>query len=135
MQKKIVILILIIFGLAAIFFLINLLPKIKATPEIQVETPEYNFGDIPQQKVEKALWIKNIGNAPLEIKRVSTSCGCTAASIDKTTINPGESANLTITFDPTEMEEVGSVEKVVYVRSNDTANDEVAITIKMNVIK
>lgn len=139
MRKKIVIviLILIIFGLAAIFFLINLLPKIKAAPEIQVEATEYNFGDIPQKKVQKVLWVKNSNgdDDPLEIKRVSTSCGCTTASIDKTTINPGESANLTITFDPTEMGEIGPVEKVVYVRSNDPVNDEIAITIKMNVIK
>lgn len=135
MQKNIVVLILIILGLAAIFFLAYLLPKIKAAPKIQVETPEYDFGDIPQQKAEKVLRVKNVGAVSLEIKRVSTSCGCTKATIDKTVIEPNQGANLTITFDPTEMGEIGPVEKVVYVRSNDPVNDEIAITIKMNVIK
>jgi capsular polysaccharide biosynthesis protein len=143
-MQKIVKIGLIIFGAALILFSakyifqnyykIYVSPVEKNAPKLQAETLEYNFGDIPQQKVSRVLRVKNIGIQPLEIKNVSTSCGCTTASIDKTTIAPNETANLTIAFDPNLMGEIGPVEKVVYIRSNDPLNEEVAITIKMNVV-
>lgn len=134
-MQKIVKIFLLILVLALVLAAVFLFAHRLTGPKIQAETLEYNFGDIPRQKVEKTLWIKNIGSAPLEIRRVSTSCGCTKAAIDKTMIEPGQTANLTITFDPTEMEEIGPVEKIVYIRSNDPLNDETAITIKMYVVK
>lgn len=123
-------LLMLVLGLMIIFLFF---PKI-ISPKIQIETVEYDFGDISQQKAEKVLWVKNAGRQTLEIKRVSTSCGCTTASIDKTSIAAGESANLTITFDPNLMGEIGPVEKVVYIRSNDPTNEEATITVKMNVV-
>lgn len=131
MQKNTIFaLIMLVLGLAAIYLF---LPRI-ISPKIEVETAEYDFGNIPQQKVSHVLRIKNSGKQPLEITRVSTSCGCTTASIDKTSLPAGGSANLTITFDPNLMGEVGPVEKVVYIRSNDPANEEASITVKMNVV-
>ncbi len=45
------------------------------------------------------------GKEPLVIKGVPTSCACTSAKIDKTSLNPGDTATITVTFDPNLHEE------------------------------
>jgi len=92
----------------------------EGEPGIKVSPSSYDFGEVPYAEVEKVFTVANNGSAPLEIKAVSTSCGCTEASMNKSTINPGESAELLVTFDPSIMEgEVsGKVYREVYILSN-----------------
>lgn len=107
------------------------------TPKIEITPGSYDFGVIPYEKVEHTFSVKNEGTAPLEIKGVSTSCGCTKAAVESETIMPGEATNLLVTFDPNIMgdNEVGEILRVIYVKSNDPSQPEVEVEIMANVKK
>ncbi|MBN1781831.1 DUF1573 domain-containing protein [bacterium] len=54
-----------------------------------------NFGDVESGTVLKGeIQFVNTGNDQVRIKRVNTSCGCTAAHIDKMFFEPGETATI-----------------------------------------
>lgn len=123
--------------IAAVFYgSYNLHGSVGGSPRIQVTPNSYNFGDIPKELVEHTFVVKNIGNSPLLIKRISTSCGCTKATIDSEEILPNQAANLLVTMDPNLMEEEieGDVLRIVYIKSNDPDNPETEIEIRANVV-
>jgi hypothetical protein len=108
-------------------------PKIKVIPET------YNFGNIPPEKVSHTFSVENIGESTLEIFKVSTSCGCTTASIDRRMIEPGESAKMVVNFDPTlhrssKKREVAQTKRTIYIRSNDPEIPEKTIYITATVV-
>ncbi|HID27167.1 MAG TPA: DUF1573 domain-containing protein [Methanosarcinales archaeon] len=106
----------------------------KGDPKIQVTPKSYDFGNIPKESVNYTFMVKNIGKGTLKIKGVTTSCGCTKASIDSETIKPGQSTNLLVTFDPNSMNITGPVYRIVYIKSNDLEQLEVEVEITANVI-
>ena len=84
--------------------------------------------------------VKNTGAEPLEIFRLSTSCGCTQAEMKdgQTVIAAGESAEMSVSFDPAvhkDDTDLGELTRVVYIRTNDVSQPETEVTIKANVIK
>jgi hypothetical protein len=71
-----------------------------AAPELSVVEATYNFGTIAQgKKVLHNFVIRNTGDAPLQIKEVTVSCGCTAAKPSSPTIAPGKSGEIQVIFD------------------------------------
>ncbi|MDW7645986.1 MAG: DUF1573 domain-containing protein [Desulfuromonadales bacterium] len=87
-------------------------------PRLRAETTNFRFGEIYQgQQLEHAFRLENTGNAPLLIERIRSSCGCTAALLSEYQIEPGQSAQLRVTFDSTRFR--GPVVKTVYVYTND----------------
>ncbi|TSA34614.1 MAG: DUF1573 domain-containing protein [Porphyromonadaceae bacterium] len=79
----------------------------KLTPEQKLSAPRakldeesFNFGTItPGQPVAHDFILKNEGKDPLIIRKISTTCGCTASKPDKYEIKGGESTTLKCTFD------------------------------------
>ncbi|HYW79937.1 MAG TPA: DUF1573 domain-containing protein [Thermoguttaceae bacterium] len=66
-------------------------------PEIVVDEVEHDFGVMDQGAEGSHVFVfKNAGDAPLELKRGPTSCGCTDLDIERFTIPPGESSDVTI---------------------------------------
>jgi hypothetical protein len=64
-------------------------------PEIYCAEPVYEFGEKDNtHDVEHDFIIQNKGGAPLTIKDVKTSCGCTAAKPDKNVLAPGEQTKI-----------------------------------------
>ena len=61
--------------------------------------------------------IRNFGTADLEIKRVSTTCGCTAALADSTVVKPGASTTLRVDLQTRTYS--GKLERKILVESND----------------
>lgn len=103
-------------------------------PQIEISPKSFNFGEIEFGKVVNySFKIKNSGNDVLEIKRVATSCGCTTAKVDKEKINPGEEANVSVTYDTAAMGDgphgKGQQERIIYVKSNDPANPQITAMI------
>jgi len=89
-----------------------------AAPKISVDHAVYDFGEvIAGMTVTHTFVLTNAGDAPLVISRVWTSCGCTTTALPKTTIAPGESVDLTVTFNSTGYR--GKVGKSIYIKSND----------------
>lgn len=83
-----------------------LIPSIQKSIFSLVEK-EFDFGKIKQSgpKVEHRFTITYNGEKPVKITGTPTSCACTTAKIDKTTLSKNESATLTVTFDPNLHEE------------------------------
>ena len=88
-----------------------------AAPELTVPEGNYHFGTIPQgKKVPHNFVIRNSGDAPLQIKEVSVSCGCTAAKPSSSLIAPGKSAEIQVVFDSSNF--TGRVQKSVSLVTN-----------------
>jgi hypothetical protein len=105
-----------------------------AAPELSVDKGTYNFGTITQgKKVQHDFVIKNTGDSVLQIKEVSVSCGCTAAKPSSSTILPGKSAEIQVTFDSTSFS--GKVEKTVTVISNAGKNPSYTFNIEGNILE
>ncbi|WP_457555769.1 DUF1573 domain-containing protein [Candidatus Pyrohabitans sp.] len=109
----------------------------EGEPRVEIAPASHDFGTIGYEEVRKVFVVKNAGDAPLEIRAVSTSCGCTRAYINETVIPPGGEAELLVTFDPRlmEVEVLGKVYREVYVLTNDPSRGEVVIPITAFVAK
>ena len=71
--------------------------KADGTPQINFETYEHNFGTIAQgEKVSYTFKFRNIGDGPLQITDVTTSCGCTASKYSTEPVKPGESGTVEV---------------------------------------
>lgn len=44
--------------------------------------------------------MRNVGPEPVQIKRLTTTCSCAVAVCDRKTVNPGDSAVISVTYDP-----------------------------------
>ena len=94
-------------------------------PQISIEPALQDLGTQPQQLIDLDYTVKNTGNADLVIEKVSVSCECTTAELEKNTIPPGESAGLRVKFDPAEDNLFGDIQRIIYLRSNDPKKPEV----------
>ncbi|NNF34504.1 MAG: DUF1573 domain-containing protein [Saprospiraceae bacterium] len=66
---------------------------------ITFEEKVHYFGKIPQgEVVSKKFKFTNTGDAPLNIKSVGVTCGCTAPSYPFLPIGPGEESHITVEF-------------------------------------
>lgn len=108
----------------------------RGAPRLVVTPPSYDFGQVPSDRVSEAQFtVTNAGTAPLIIESVTTSCGCTQATISSQIIPPGESAQLDVTFDPrVHPDATGPMYRVVYVASDDPVHPETQIELRMNVV-
>ena len=103
-------------------------------PTIFFNNPDYNFGQIYKgQKVEHIYKFENRGNDTLKIKKVKTSCGCTAARLTNKTIPPGETGEIKATF--TSGSTSGNIKKSITVSSNDPDTPKYRLTISGEIIK
>jgi hypothetical protein len=87
-------------------------------PKLEVVDHDIDFGQVFQgEHFEHVFRFRNAGDEPLVIRRVRTSCGCTAALLSADTIAPGEDGEISSTFDSTGFS--GAVVKTVYLYTND----------------
>ena len=72
----------------------------NGVPEISFENRTHEFGDIMQgEKVSFTFVDKNTGTAPLIVKSVRASCGCTTPKYSKEPIEPGKEGFVEVVFD------------------------------------
>ncbi len=104
-------------------------------PAIMLQPPALDFGRVAG-RVQRTVLVRNAGRAPLQILAVSTSCGCTTASIDVENIPPGGAARLAVTFDSAAHgAEPGPASHIVYLRTNDLRMPEAEIPVSAVVVK
>ncbi len=72
----------------------------QGTAQITFEKTSHNFGSFPESspKVTCTFKFKNTGNGPLVIHQAIASCGCTVPQYPKEPIKPGESGEVTVTY-------------------------------------
>ena len=117
-------------------------------PKAEVLTSLIDIGEMKVSEVkEVSFQLKNIGNKPLQILNINSSCNCTFGQIiykDLTTkqygmhkqsgyvtdVAPGDSATVKVIYNPSIMPVYGPVSRDVYVSTNDPENPKLIFTIK-----
>jgi len=73
--------------------------KVKKRSKIKFKETTHKFGTIKTgDKISHKFKFTNTGNAPLVIKNVDVSCGCTFPSYPFLPIKPGEEGEIDVTF-------------------------------------
>lgn len=101
-----------------------------ATPGPKAQVPEttFDFGEIfEDRELTHTFVIKNIGDAPLEIKKIDSDCACTAADSDRR-IPPGGVGRIKLTIAPYSV--LHKFAKKTKVFFNDPDQGEVILTMK-----
>ncbi len=88
-----------------------------------------NAGDV----LKHTFTLKNESKKTLNIKNVTTSCGCTTSQITKTTLKLGESTDIEVKFNSKGY--FGPVQKFIYVNTDDVDNPVIRLIIKADVVK
>jgi len=112
----------------------------KLTPEQLANAPvvsftekSHDFGEMQQgDKKDFTFTIKNSGKSDLIIRRVRTSCGCTAVAPSTKTIAAGASAPIKVTFNSRGKR--GRQSKSITVITNDPKTPTTTLRITSNVI-
>ena len=93
----------------------------------------HDYGTFYEQdgKVSCSMRVVNVGDSALIIKRVKTSCGCTAGEFTRTPIAPGDTGIVTLTYNPANRP--GEFEKDAFVYTTGTTARSL-LRIKGNVI-
>jgi len=100
----------------------------RGAPDLVLDQKEIDLGPVINGELRTIeIPLHNIGEKDLVIEAVTTSCGCTTATVTPTTITPGESALLVVQFDSGAHgpEENGPVVRQVFIASNDGDEPEI----------
>lgn len=124
----------------------------QSKPKAQIDKSSADLGPMKVSD-EKSIdfVIKNIGDKPLQITGLSTSCHCTAAKViyegiesqeygmhatEATVISeisPSKQAIVRVTYRPFLMPVYGFVEREAYVETNDPQNSKITFRVTTNV--
>lgn len=117
-------------------------------PKARVNENNKNLGKMSVNDEKTAEFtIENTGDKPLQLFKVTSSCGCTLGTISINgqkspefsmhsksnwtgTLAPSEKATVEITYKPSIMPVKGSVTRSVYVSTNDPDNKELTFSVK-----
>jgi hypothetical protein len=90
---------------------------------------DYDLGTVAKGETATAeIPVRNNGTAPLLVEAVSTSCGCTEATLSSLTIAAGEQAMLRVSYDSGAHEsDEGEMERYVFIASNDPVEPDIMI--------
>ncbi|KKR71776.1 MAG: hypothetical protein UU81_C0025G0011 [Microgenomates group bacterium GW2011_GWC1_41_8] len=123
--------------------------------DVLVEKTSYDWGeiDINNGTVSQTFPIKNNGSSSLTLQNIATSCMCTTAKLTyngqtspdfgmheksnySLSVLPGESADLTVTFDPAfhGPSGVGPITRQVIVETNDPDNQQLEFSLTAQVL-
>lgn len=82
-----------------VFFLLSFLFVLKSQPEIKFDHTDHDFGEVLENTYPTTVFkFYNIGNQPLQLTNVKSSCGCTAPTWSRDPIAPGDSGEIEVVF-------------------------------------
>lgn len=104
---------------------------VAGAPQIAFDKTVYDFGSTSLvQSVTGTFTFQNNGDAVLEVQKPVTSCGCTVAAVKPDKLQPGEKGELVFTLNVAAAR--GPVEKIITVPSNDPTNQQVRLSVKVD---
>ena len=112
-----------ILGLTLLWALFVALPVLgqeqRGEARLVLERTEHNFGTIDRRggKVHAEIRLRNEGNIPLVLTRVTTSCTCLRSHFSTRPIPPGGEGVIEVDYEPLKAA-AGSFNKVVQILSN-----------------
>jgi hypothetical protein len=83
--------------------------------------------------VDYTFKFKNTGKGILEVKDVSTSCGCTVAMISSKKLEPGKEGTLRVELDTKDRE--GKMNRNITIQSNDPKEPNKTLLILADIIR
>ena len=126
-------------GIIFELLLLALLTACGPAPAGRIDLPatEAEFGTAPNTTpVTRVFEVRNTGDGVLDITGLSTSCSCTTATVSKESLEPGDVADLTVTFDPaTHSGATGQFMRQVFIRSTDPETPETVFTFRITVVE
>ena len=121
---------------AILFILLIYTPQLLSAqvsgPMISFDMETFDYGDITKGSDGVRTFVfENTGNAPLEIKAVRSSCGCTIPKKPEAPIAPGDKGEITVRYDTNR---VGVFRKTITVNTNVSSKAIIALKIRGNVL-
>lgn len=105
-----------------------LVSLVEAQPKLSIDPPDVDLGVIYSGAIKKGhATLKNIGNQPLKILNLQSSCGCTTVKRPKDVLQPNESDRIEFEFNSLGFH--GRVEKSLYIATNDPSTEYFAIKV------
>lgn len=106
---------------------------------VEITPKTVGLGKIVYGQVGQAefTFTNNTAN-PLKITRVSTSCSCTKAQIEKEILDPYESTKVKVSFDPSvhkDDHDLGDITRTIYIETDNVNFPEISADITATVIK
>lgn len=102
------------------------------TPKFQFKTEVIDYGEIKKgSDGVRVFEFTNIGDAPLIIENVYSSCGCTVPSWTKTPIAKGQTGQIQVKYNT---EIVGPIRRTISISSNADESTK-AVKIKGKVVE
>ena len=99
---------------------------------MKLSKTKHDFGSVQEGKVYiMDVTISNIGDGNLEIKNITTTCGCTVALVTDKIIKPGDKTTLKIELDTTGRE--GKFVRAVNINTNDRVQPLQTVTLFANI--
>ena len=103
-----------------ILSLIAICASLTAVAEVKIQwlETEHNFGAFDENDGEVTCEFRfvNVGDEPVRVSNVRTSCGCTTSKPPRKAIQPGDTATVSATYNP--VGRPGKFEKKIYVDMN-----------------
>lgn len=118
------------------FWMISVCVAQEAAPKpmLVFDATHHDFGKVnAERKVVHRFRATNKGQAPLQIKQIIPSCGCTYTVLGQWYLKPGESTELEATFNPAGMR--GLVRKSLQIVSDDPVKPVQTLTFEAEVIQ
>jgi len=107
---------------------------LEKAPVAKYDKQTIEMGNItPDSKVENTFTITNDGMDDLIIRKIRTSCGCTIATPQKTSLPGGESTEIHVVFDAHGL--TGLQRKTITVITNDPKNPRMVLWLKGNILE
>lgn len=98
-------------------------------PRLVVKDAVFDFGSVEQgELVEHSFIVENQGEAPLDIKRIVPSCGCSLADLEKNLVEPHAKTTIKTSFDTSGF--WGSKVKTFRIYSNDQTSPSFLLTVQ-----
>jgi hypothetical protein len=103
------------------------------TPRLEFEKTSHDFGRISLvQSVNAKFAFKNAGDATLKLTEVTTSCGCTEATAEPRTLEPGQTGEITFTVKMTSARSL--IKNHIFVESNDPNNPKADLLVQVDYV-
>lgn len=123
--------------LAALFMLIGFVPVAfcENGPKISFDSLNHDFGEVIHGTSPIATFqVTNVGDEPLVIEKVRSSCGCARAIKGKRELGPGERTTIEAKILTNGLKK-GNHHKSIYVHSNDRGSPVVQLRLKFCVFR
>lgn len=110
-------------------FLMGLSMKAQAGAKIEFKEQEIDYGTVSKTSDNGVRYFEftNIGDAPLIIKNVQSTCGCAVTSFSKEPVAPGKSGKIEVKYNMSP----GPIRKSIMVESNAVNSEEGLISLKI----